>query len=81
MERKDRTYLLKQNKLPVLFVIGKHDNAVPMEDSLKQCHLPILSYVHILNESGHMGMVEEPEKSNNYIDEFLKHTAKDLRSA
>lgn len=71
MQRPDRTVLLQQNKIPVLFVLGKHDTAVPLEDGLKQAHLPALAHVHLLQHSGHMGMKEEPEQSNGLLQAFL----------
>ena len=71
MERPDRTTLLSESTVPVLFIMGKEDQAVSPEDSLKQCHLPEKSYIHMLQRSGHMGMWEEPEKSNSVLDEFL----------
>ncbi len=72
--RPDRTHLLKQATLPVLFIVGKWDTAVPPEDGFKQCHMPQLSYIHVLSQSGHMGMVEEAEKSNSILKEFLTLT-------
>ena len=74
MQRPDRTHVLKQFDRAILFIIGKHDNAIPFKDSLELCHLPSLSYIHILNNAGHMGMIEENEKSNNILSEFLKDT-------
>lgn len=71
IKRPDRTYILKQTKLPVLFVLGRYDNAVPLNDGLQQAHMPDLSYVYILDHSGHMGMVEETEKTNNILKEYL----------
>lgn len=71
MQRPDRTFMLKKPSLPVLFVIGEQDNAVPMADSLQQCHLPEKSYIHILSESGHMGMLEEADKTNRLLSNFL----------
>jgi pimeloyl-ACP methyl ester carboxylesterase len=72
--RPDRTHLLKQTTLPVLFILGKWDAAVPLEDGLKQCHMPQLSYIHVLSQSGHMGMVEEVEKSYGILKEYLSVT-------
>lgn len=72
MLRPDRTDVLRKTAVPVLFIMGKYDNAVPMEDSLKQCHLPEKSYIHILAQSGHMGMLEEPDKCNRILEEFLR---------
>lgn len=71
MKRPDRIEALKNFKKPILFVIGEYDIAAPIQDVLKQCHLPQISYVHILNQSGHMGMLEEPDKSNRLLQEFL----------
>jgi hypothetical protein len=51
--------------------MGEYDNAVPMQDGLKQCHLPDKSFIHILHQSGHMGMLEETGKSNRLLEEFL----------
>jgi len=80
IQRPDRTEILKQTALPVLFIMGKHDTAVPLEDGLKQCHLPNQSYVHILEQSGHMGMIEEPEISNQILSQYLKATSNKLPS-
>jgi pimeloyl-ACP methyl ester carboxylesterase len=71
MQRPDRTAVLKNATVPVLFIMGKFDAAVPMEDTLKQCYLPEKSYIHILQKSGHMGMLEEVENSNRNLEEFL----------
>jgi len=80
MKRPDRSELLKKTHLPVLFIMGKYDTAVPLEDGLKQCHLPNQSYVHILENSGHMGMAEEPGMSNQILNQYLKATSNKLPS-
>lgn len=74
MARPDRTHVLKQTGLPVLFVLGKWDAAVPPEDGWKQCYLPQMSYIHMLDKSGHMGMIEEAEKSNQLLSDYLLQT-------
>lgn len=72
--RPDRTDVLKQNKLPILFVLGRGDNIVPLHQGLQQSHLPETAYVHVLEQSGHMGMQEEPGKSNRILKNFLLKT-------
>jgi pimeloyl-ACP methyl ester carboxylesterase len=74
MQRPDRTDVLQKATVPVLFIMGKYDNAVPLEDGLKQCHLPEKSYIYILRNSGHMGMLEEKENCNEILDKFLLET-------
>jgi pimeloyl-ACP methyl ester carboxylesterase len=71
MSRPDRTSILKNTKNPVLFIAGEHDNAIPLNDVLKQCHLPEKSYFHVLKNSGHLGMMEEPQNANRILEEFL----------
>lgn len=71
IKRPDRTEMLQKAAVPVLFIMGKYDNAVPLEDGLKQSHLPEKSYIYVLQNSGHMGMLEENEKSNEILEKFL----------
>lgn len=68
--RPDRTAVLKNNNLPVLFVIGKQDNAVPYMDMLTQSTLPNSSFVSLLPDIGHTGMLESPEKVNEALNNF-----------
>lgn len=69
--RPDRTQVLRDSKIPILFVIGKADKAVSPEDMLKQSHIPEKAYIHVMQSSAHMGMLEEPGKANKILDEFL----------
>jgi pimeloyl-ACP methyl ester carboxylesterase len=71
MARPDRTDVLRKTTVPVLFIMGKYDAAVPVEHGLEQCHLPDIAYIHILSHSGHLGMLEEPGASNLALDKFL----------
>ena len=71
MARKDRQEQLKTNAYPVLFLIGRYDQAVPYEPTMTLVHLPDISYIHVLQESGHMGMLEEPQTANQYLKDFL----------
>ncbi len=71
MKRPERIATLKNLQIPMLFIAGKYDNAIPLNDILDQCHLPEISYFHILAESGHMGMIEETEKSNRILNDYL----------
>jgi pimeloyl-ACP methyl ester carboxylesterase len=71
MQRPDRTDVLRNNKLPVLFVLGTEDTAAPLHDILKQVYLPETAYIHIISNSGHMSMLEEPLKLNRILKEFV----------
>jgi len=73
MERPNRISVLTDFQKPILFIIGKEDKAVNLDDSLAQCYLPAESHVHILETSGHMGMHEQAIKTNRAVKEFLVH--------
>jgi pimeloyl-ACP methyl ester carboxylesterase len=70
-ERPDRMHVLETFKKPVLFIMGEYDTAVPIEQGLKQCSVPELSYIYIAAQSGHMGMLEEPEFCLKALLDFL----------
>ncbi len=70
MNRHDRANVLKSFKKPVVFILGKQDKAIPYVKSLEQCSYPEISEVHILDDAGHMGMLEEPKKTLEIVREF-----------
>ncbi len=75
MRRPDRSGLLAKAAVPVLFIIGAEDQAVPVTDQLTQCHLPEISYIHMLQKSAHMGMLEEAVESSKILERFLSGTS------
>lgn len=72
IHRPSRIELLKNFPGPILFVIGEKDNVIPLQSSLEQCYLPSQAAIHILENSSHMGMLEEAERSNELLTHFLK---------
>lgn len=75
MNRPGRTEVIKQAQVPVLFITGTEDIAAPLNDVLQQTYLAPISYVNILEQTGHMGMIESPEKVNEAIATFIKEIA------
>ena len=71
MQRPERTVVLKNTKLPVLFVMGEEDVAAPLQDVLKQVYLCDIAYIYILKKTGHMSMLEAPEKLNRILENFV----------
>ncbi len=70
-ERPDYSEVLKNIQCPVQFFIGKLDQAVPLELSLAQTHLPDRADIQIYPEVGHMGMFKSPRKTAKAFKEFL----------
>ncbi|MDM5211940.1 alpha/beta hydrolase [Peribacillus sp. NJ4] len=69
--RIDRNHVLKDTKLPVLLVAGEQDKVIPAEKtfSVKGSHINEV----ILEGSGHMGMLEAP---NRLIEEIIRYVEK-----
>lgn len=70
-ERPDRTHVLKESKVPVLFIAGKKDTSIPFEKSMEQFHFPAKSLVYSIDCVGHMGMIEEKEECLKIIKSFV----------
>ncbi len=71
MKRPDRIHVLHSFTKPVLFIIGKGDQLIPLNTALQQTFMPSVSFVTILQNAGHMGMWEEKKKSLLALEEFL----------
>ena len=51
--------------------MGRYDTAVPLPNGLRQCYLPQIAYIHILEASGHMGMIEEQAEANKILTQYV----------
>ncbi len=70
-QRKNRAELLKNTKIPFLYILGKKDNFIP-PNILSHFELPAGATIGILDNSGHQGYIEEREKSLEIVSNFLK---------
>ena len=71
-QRPDRSEVLQEVKCPVLFIIGKEDEAIPSEMSKRQTALPATSFIHYLEGVGHMGMLEAEERTLEIFEAFFE---------
>jgi pimeloyl-ACP methyl ester carboxylesterase len=71
IKRPDRKAVLQNIAVPVLFIMGKDDTAVPMDNVLPQVTLPRRSSIHIFEDTGHMGMWEVADESSLVLQQFV----------
>jgi pimeloyl-ACP methyl ester carboxylesterase len=71
-DRKSRSDVLQDCSVPVLFIIGEQDTAVPLEVSLELASMPAKVIKHILPDTSHMGMFEKEEETKRIVEEFLE---------
>ena len=63
IERHDRSDILARTSLPVLWILGRKDNYIPYEVIVKKVKLPKHGKLITLENSGHMGFIEEKKRS------------------
>lgn len=60
-DRKEKLTFLKNTSIPVLFIAGKQDARIPVQDLMQQVALPAHSELVLLQHAAHMGWLEQPE--------------------
>ncbi|PLX00176.1 MAG: alpha/beta hydrolase [Marinilabiliales bacterium] len=70
--RKSSLGLLTTAQYPVLFISGKQDSRIPLDKALSQMVLPPHSEALILDNTGHMGFIEQPQKTVSAVIGFTK---------
>lgn len=68
--RPDRSDLLARNRDNVLLIAGEHDQNVPLEQSKAMASMLNPRHVHILPDTAHMAMYEQPAMSAGAIRDF-----------
>ncbi len=71
IKRKSRADMMFKSELPLLFVLGLKDNYIPYEHILAEILMPVSGEIVTLENSGHMGFLEETELLADKIENFL----------
>ena len=69
--RTDNQQVINNISIPVLFIVGEYDKAIPSANSYNQLALPGISQIHILDGVGHMGMFEARSKCVKFLKQFF----------
>lgn len=70
-ERDDLNEMMRASGVPQLIILGRHDEYITPESANKLIAEQPQAQVFWLENSGHMGFIEEPEASAQRIIEFL----------
>jgi len=71
MARSSRLEQMEEGKVPCLWILGSMDNYIPCDFIQSKIKLPANAEVAILRDSGHMGFIEEEEKSLKAVIGFV----------
>ena len=72
MKRPDSSKLLASAPYPVMFIIGQEDEIVKASDTLQLANITANAYIHVLNNVGHMSMLEAPESFAKLLLYFMQ---------
>jgi len=70
--RKDYTEMMKNMQIPLLYIYGRHDILIP-ENEFTMIEFAEHHLVEVLENSGHAGFLEEPEKSVAILKRFIEN--------
>lgn len=72
IERPSRVSIMEEGKVPCLWLLGAMDNYIPYDTIQEKVKLPPNAKVVILQNSGHMGFIEEQDLSARIVTDFVK---------
>jgi pimeloyl-ACP methyl ester carboxylesterase len=70
--RPHRDVILHYAQYPIMMVIGKHDKVLNQQDLFEQAEIIKRKKILVLENSGHMGFLEEPEVCLKEIKRFIR---------
>jgi len=70
--RRDRSEILANSKIPVLIILGRKDNYIPFDLIKKRIKLNNKGEIYVLDNSGHMGFIEEMGNSLAALNSFIE---------
>ena len=76
-DRPSSVEVLKNIEKPVLTIAGDNDSIISLESAREFGHFATNNATHILKNTGHMGMLEEPEIATSILSEFISVTGRD----
>jgi pimeloyl-ACP methyl ester carboxylesterase len=72
MIRPSRLSVMEMGRVPCLWILGSMDNYIPCDFIRSKVNLPSNARVVVLKNSGHLGFIEEEDKSLEVITEFVE---------
>ena len=62
---------LKEFEKPLLIIAGDNDSIISVDTTLEFSRIAKASEVHILENAGHMGMLERPDEARRILSDFI----------
>jgi pimeloyl-ACP methyl ester carboxylesterase len=69
--RPSRLIIMEEGRVPCLWILGLMDNYIPCGEIMQKVKLPANAELLVLDHSGHLGFIEEKEKSAKALIDFI----------
>jgi pimeloyl-ACP methyl ester carboxylesterase len=73
MKRPSRVSVMEKGTVPCLWILGSMDSYIPCDIVRSKVNLPSNAVVKVLNNSGHLGFIEEEDLSVMIVCEFIRN--------
>jgi pimeloyl-ACP methyl ester carboxylesterase len=70
--RPDRSEIVEKSTVPFMLILGRKDNHISYDTVKSKLKLNQSGELFVLENSGHMGFIEEPEKSAGIVRSFIQ---------
>ena len=70
--RPSRISVMEKGQVPCLWILGRLDNYIQYEAIQTKVDLPTNARVVVLENSGHLGFIEEEDLSVKIVEDFIK---------
>lgn len=71
ISRPSRLSVMEAGKVPCLWILGKYDNYISCERVKEKVRLPANARLQILENTGHLGFIEEEERTLKLLSDFI----------
>jgi pimeloyl-ACP methyl ester carboxylesterase len=71
ISRPSRLSVMEAGRVPCLWILGKYDKYISCEQVKEKVRLPANARLHILENSGHLGFIEEEENTLKLLTGFI----------
>lgn len=74
IQRKSRDDIMAISNIPLLYILGKMDNYIPYDKIISDIKMPSNGRIVTLENSGHMGFLEETNICIEVVSEFISQS-------
>ncbi len=71
ISRPSRLSLMEEGRIPCLWILGRMDSYIPCESVMEKVNLPANAELVVLENSGHLGFIEEEERTIKILTRFI----------